>query len=63
VARPDLSCSQGNGCPTVDAVLHHTPNALGDVEEALLETLALGTHVDRGCVRGLVERLQLRLQF
>jgi hypothetical protein len=63
VARPDLGCSQGNGRPSMNAVLHHTLDPLRNVKEARLETLTLGAHVDHGGVRSLVERLQLRLQF
>jgi hypothetical protein len=55
--RLDLGYGQGNGRPTVDAVLHRAPDALGDVEEALLETLTLGAHVDHGGVRGLANHL------
>jgi hypothetical protein len=44
-------------------MLHHTLDPLRNVKEARLETLTLGAHVDHDGVCGLVERLQLRLQF
>jgi hypothetical protein len=47
----------------VDTIFHRVPNALGNIEKALLETLAPRTHVTNGGVRGLVERLQLCLQL
>jgi hypothetical protein len=63
MARLDLGYSQGNDRPSMNAMLHHTLDPLRNVKEARLETLTLGAHVDHDGVCGLVERLQLRLQF
>jgi hypothetical protein len=41
VALLDLGRSQGDAHPTVDTVLHRASDVLRDVEEVLLETLAL----------------------
>jgi hypothetical protein len=38
-------------------------NMLGDVEQALIETLTPGVHVIGGSVHSLMEHLQLYLQF
>jgi hypothetical protein len=45
----------------MDVVLHRAPDKLEDVEEVLLETLALGTHVNCSSIHYLVEHLQLYL--
>jgi hypothetical protein len=36
----------------VDTILHHDPDALRDIEEVLLKTLALGAHITSGSVHG-----------
>jgi hypothetical protein len=55
MARPNLGRRLGNGRSTVDTVFHHVLDALGDVKETLLETLALGEHVTSGGVHGLAK--------
>jgi hypothetical protein len=45
----------------MDVMLHHAPDKLGDVEEVLLETLTLGTHVNYSNIHYLVEHLHLYL--
>jgi hypothetical protein len=41
----------------VNTILHRALDLLGNVKEALLETLAPGVHVDRDGVCGLAEHL------
>jgi hypothetical protein len=57
VARPDLSRRLGNGRSTMDTIFHRVPNALKNVKEVLLETLATSAHITGGSAHGLAERL------
>jgi hypothetical protein len=41
----------------MDTIFHRVPDALRNIKEALLETLATSTHITGGGVRGLAERL------